>query len=90
MALSAPNKQDILQEHQQHGTDTGSTEVQIALLTARINYLTQHVTANSKDFSARRGLLQLVGRRRRLLRYYRSRHTAEQYKALIDRHNIRK
>jgi small subunit ribosomal protein S15 len=70
--------------------DTGSTSVQIALLTARIKHLTEHCKSNPKDFSSRRGLLMLVGQRRSFLRYYRKKHTAEQYKVLIDSLDIRK
>lgn len=64
-------KQAIIVEYRRSETDTGSTEVQIALLTNRISYLTEHLKAHSKDFHSRRGLLQMVGRRRRLLNYLR-------------------
>ena len=69
--------------------DTGSSEVQIAILTERINRLTDHLRANHKDFQCRRGLMQLVGRRRRLLRYV-SRNDVSEYRALISRLGIRR
>lgn len=84
------SKQETMKAFQLADNDTGSTPVQVALLTARIKHLTEHLKANSKDFSTRRGLLMLVGKRRGLLRYYRSQHTAEQYKTLIDSLEIRK
>lgn len=90
MPLTQEQKQAVLADYRQHPTDTGSSEAQIALLTARVEALTEHLKLNSKDFATRRGLLMLVGKRRRLLRYYRSKHSAEQYKVLIDRLNIRK
>ena len=62
-------KQDVIDAHRTHGTDTGSPEVQIALLSSRINQLTEHLKLHKKDHHSRRGLLQMVGRRRRLLNY---------------------
>ena len=89
MALNTQEKQKIINKHQTHGTDTGSAEVQIAILTERINRLTDHLRANHKDFQCRRGLMQLVGRRRRLLRYV-SRNDVSEYRALISRLGIRR
>ena len=67
MALSAEKKQSIIDDFKLHDRDTGSPEVQIAILTERINYLTRHLQEHKKDFHSRRGLLKMVGRRRRLL-----------------------
>lgn len=67
--MEAQTKQKIVAEHQMHAKDTGSTDVQVALLTQRINHLTEHLQANKKDHSSRRGLLIMVGQRRRLLNY---------------------
>ncbi|HOD67708.1 MAG TPA: 30S ribosomal protein S15, partial [candidate division Zixibacteria bacterium] len=69
MPLNKEHKAKIIEENRLHGTDTGSPEVQIALLTARINHLTEHLKSHSKDFHTRLGLLKLVGQRRRLLDY---------------------
>ncbi len=67
--MEAQTKQKIVAEHQMHAKDTGSTDVQVALLTQRINHLTEHLQTNKKDHSSRRGLLIMVGQRRRLLNY---------------------
>ena len=72
MALDTAKKQEIIAKYSRGENDTGSTEVQIALTTARIVYLTEHLKTNKKDHSSRLGLLKLVGQRRRLLRYLRS------------------
>ncbi len=82
-------KAEIIQEHGQHETDTGSPEVQVALLTARINQLTEHLRTHKKDHHSRRGLLMMVGRRRRLLGYLRS-NDVERYRALIARLGLRR
>jgi small subunit ribosomal protein S15 len=76
-------------EYRLHDTDTGSPEVQIALLTERINHLTEHLKAHKKDHHSRRGLLMLVGRRRRLLDYVRA-NDVERYRALIARLGLRR
>jgi small subunit ribosomal protein S15 len=89
MSLDKEAKTSIIQEFSRHSGDTGSTEVQIALLTNRINYLTDHLRAHKQDNSSRRGLLKLVGQRRRLLAYIRRRDYAR-YQALTDRLNIRR
>lgn len=67
--MEAQNKKKIVSEHQLHAKDTGSADVQIALLTQRINHLTEHLQTNKKDHSSRRGLIMMVGQRRRLLNY---------------------
>ena len=69
MALDTANKQEIIAKYSRGENDTGSTEVQVALITARIKYLTEHLKTNKKDHSSRLGLLKLVGQRRRLMRY---------------------
>ncbi len=89
MALTKESKTALVQEYKTHGTDTGSPEVQIAILTNRITYLTEHFRGHAKDHHSRRGLLTMVGRRRRLLDYLR-RHDEERYKAIIARLNIRR
>ena len=89
MAVLAERTREIRQTYQRHGTDTGSPEVQTALLTERINYLTEHFKTHPKDHHSRRGLLKLVGQRRRLLDYLRSRDVAR-YRELIERLGIRK
>ena len=82
MALTAENRDEIIKKYQLSETDRGSTKVQIALLTARINDLTGHFRAHKKDHHSRRGLLKMVGQRRRLLDYLR-RNDLEGYRALI-------
>ena len=89
MPLETKQKQAIISEHKRGDADTGSPEVQTALLTTRINELTQHLKAHSKDHSSRRGLLSLVGRRRRLLEYLR-REDVERYRALIEKLGLRR
>ena len=81
--------QDLIRSHRLHETDTGSPEVQVALLTDRIGSLTEHFNAHAKDHHSRRGLLRLVGQRRRLLDYLK-RQQFERYKSVIDRLGIRK
>jgi len=78
----------IVDEYRTHGTDTGSPEVQIALLTRRIQYLTEHFKIYKKDFHSRRGLLRLVGRRRRLLEYLKNKDITR-YRNLIERLGLR-
>jgi small subunit ribosomal protein S15 len=89
MALLKETKTELIKQYRQHETDCGSPEVQIAVLTNRIAYLTEHFKAHKKDHHSRRGLLQLVGRRRRLLDYLRKVDDAR-YRAIIDRLGIRK
>ena len=89
MALLKDAKAQLIKEYRQHDNDSGSPEVQIAVLTNRISYLTEHFKLHKKDHHSRRGLLQLVGRRRRLLDYLRDVDDAR-YRAVIDRLGIRK
>lgn len=89
MSLSADRKAEIIGKFKRHDGDTASPEVQIALLTERITHLTEHFRSNEKDHHSRRGLLKLVGQRRRLLDYLRSR-DYDGYKSLIEELNIRK
>jgi small subunit ribosomal protein S15 len=89
MGTALEQRQNIVQQYQLHGTDTGSPEVQIALLSDRITYLTEHFKVHTKDHHSRRGLLKLVGQRRRLLDYLK-RGDYERYKSVIDRLGIRK
>ena len=83
------SKQDTIAAHRQHGTDTGSPDVQIALLTDRINQLTDHLKTHPKDHHSRRGLLMLVGRRRRMLDYVRARDIAR-YRELVAKLGLRR
>jgi small subunit ribosomal protein S15 len=87
--IAAEKKSELTKQYQLHAKDTGSADVQIALLTARINELTQHLQAHTKDHSSRRGLLKMVGQRRRLLDYL-STTDAKRYHELIKRLNLRK
>jgi len=89
MALLREAKAELIRQYRQHDTDCGSPEVQIAVLTNRITYLTEHFKTHKKDHHSRRGLLNLVGRRRRLLDYLRGVDHAR-YRAVIDRLGIRK
>jgi small subunit ribosomal protein S15 len=89
MAMTAAQKADIVKDFQHQEGDTGSSEVQVALLTARINDLTSHFKANTKDHHSRRGLLKMVSRRRRLLDYLK-RTNNDSYRALIARLGLRK
>lgn len=89
MALSAGQKKDIIEKHKLHEQDSGSAEVQIALLTERIRQLTDHFQLHTKDHASRRGLLKLVGRRRKLLDYLKNK-KVENYRALIKELKLRK
>lgn len=89
MALSKVEKGAIIQEYHVHASDTGSPEVQVAILTTRINALIEHLKAHKHDQSSRRGLLKLVGQRRRHLAYL-SHKDPERYKELIARLGLRK
>ena len=89
MALEQAVKTQIITEHGSKEGDTGSPEVQIALLTERINHLTEHLKVHSKDHHSRRGLLMLVGRRRRLLDYVRK-NDVERYRGIIAKHGLRR
>ncbi len=83
------NKGAVIQEHRAHEGDTGSPEVQVAVLTARIQHLTKHLREHKHDFHSRRGLLKMVGRRRRLLKYLQKK-DVERYRALISRLGLRR
>jgi small subunit ribosomal protein S15 len=87
--LTKDKKTDLISSYRTHDSDTGSPEVQVALLSERINYLTEHFKTHAKDHHSRRGLLKLVGQRRRLLDYLKSKDTAR-YAELIKRLGIRK
>ena len=89
MAMLAEKKTELVGKFRIHDKDTGSPEVQVALITERINYLTEHFKTHKKDHHSRRGLLKLVGQRRRLLDYLRTIDQAR-YKALIEQLGIRK
>ncbi len=87
--ISRETKQQTVEAYRVHETDTGSTEVQVALLTQRINELSEHFKVHKKDHHSRRGLLDLVSQRRRLLNYLR-RNGPERYRALIERLGLRR
>ncbi|HEX9674486.1 MAG TPA: 30S ribosomal protein S15 [Anaerolineales bacterium] len=89
MTLTKDQKQVVIDEYHRHDSDTGSPEVQVAILTRRIEQLTEHLKANKHDESSRRGLLKLVGQRRRHLAYLKGR-DAQAYLALTDRLGIRR
>jgi len=89
VVLFAEQKNEIITKFKAHEDDTGSTEVQVALLSERISYLTDHFKVHTKDHNSRRGLLKLVGQRRRLLNYLKNR-DIERYRSLIQRLGIRK
>jgi len=87
--ISKESKTKVITGYRTHGTDTGSSEVQVALLSERINSLGEHFKTHAKDHHSRRGLMKLVGRRRRLLDYLKE-HDAQRYRGLIERLGIRK
>lgn len=89
MPLLTETKQQVIGEHKLHDTDNGSPEVQVALLSARIEYLSEHLTRNKKDFASRRGLLKMVSTRRRLLNYLMKNDLAR-YRAIIGKLGLRK
>ena len=89
MAQQAEKKSEIIEKFKTHDTDTGSSEVQIALLSERIAYLTEHFKVHKKDHHSRRGLLKLVGQRRRLLKYMQQKDIAK-YRVIIKELGIRK
>jgi small subunit ribosomal protein S15 len=89
MVLTKQKKEAVITKHKVHDKDTGSPEVQIALITERINYLTDHFSTHKKDHHSRQGLLKLVGQRRRLLNYLK-RHNLERYKIIVEKLNLRK
>jgi small subunit ribosomal protein S15 len=89
MPLTKDKTGEIVQGFRTHETDTGSPEIQVALLTERINQLTEHMRANKHDFESRRGLLMLIGQRRRLLAYL-SREDAARYRSVVAKLGLRK
>ena len=89
MTLAKEQKQELINTYKLHEQDTGSPEVQIAILSGRISYLTEHFKVHKKDHHSRRGLLKLVGQRRRLLNYLKDKDMGR-YKTIIDRLGIRK
>jgi len=89
MVFAKDDKKKIITKYQHHTTDTGSPEVQIALLTERINDLTGHLTKNKKDFHSKQGLLKMVGKRRSLLKYLKN-NDIDKYRKIIDSLNLRK
>jgi small subunit ribosomal protein S15 len=88
MALTQERKQEIISQYQIHETDTGSADLQVAMLTNRINQLTEHLKINQKDHSSRRGLLRMIGQRKSLLTYI-QKENPERYQSLIGRLGIR-
>lgn len=86
--INLKNKQEIIKEYGKNEKDSGSAEVQIAMMSQKINELTEHLKSNAKDFSTKRGLLMLVGRRKRFLSYVKDRNI-EEYRALIKKLGIR-
>lgn len=89
MVLAAQKKQVIVEARRTHPQDTGSSEVQVAILTERINELTGHLKGHPKDFHSRRGLLMMVGKRRRLLKYL-NRESVDRYRSLIEKLGLRR
>jgi len=89
LALSSEIKNNIINEYRNHENDTGSPEVQIAILTERINQLTEHLKIHKKDYHSRRGLLKMVGKRRGLLNYLRDK-KPERYRMIIEKLGLRK
>jgi small subunit ribosomal protein S15 len=87
--ITKDEKQGLIQEYRHHDSDTGSPEVQVAILTNRIGYLTEHMKVHQKDFNTRRGLLKLVGQRRRLLDYLKEK-DIDRYRTIIQKLNIRR
>ncbi|MDP6087836.1 MAG: 30S ribosomal protein S15 [Nitrospinota bacterium] len=87
--ITKEQKEGLIQEYRHHDSDTGSPEVQIAILSTRIGYLTEHMKVHTKDFNTRRGLLKLVGQRRRLLDYLKEKNI-DRYRTVIQRLNIRR
>ncbi|HPS93027.1 MAG TPA: 30S ribosomal protein S15 [Deltaproteobacteria bacterium] len=89
MSLNVEQKTEVITQFRRHETDTGSPDVQVAILTRRINDLTEHFKVHKKDHHSRRGLLMLVGQRRRLLNYLRD-HDIKRYRELVQTLNLRK
>lgn len=88
MSINLKNKEEIIKKYGENEKDTGSTSVQVAMLSQKINELTEHLKINKKDFATKRGLLMMVGRRKRLLSYMKSK-SVEEYRDLIKKLGIR-
>ena len=88
MSLDTAEKQDLIKSHQLHATDTGSAEVQVAMLTKRISKLSDHLQGNIHDFASRQGLLKMIGKRKRLLSYIKAKHI-QKYQDLVKKIGIR-
>ena len=88
MSLDTAEKQKLINSYQTHSSDTGSVEVQVAMLSERISKLSGHLQGNQHDFSSRKGLLKMIGRRKRLLNYVRE-HSEKGYTQLVDKLGIR-
>ena len=88
MSLDTAEKQKLINTYQNHGTDTGSVEVQVAMLSEKITKLSGHLQGNKHDFSSRKGLLKMIGRRKRLLNYVRE-HSEKRYSELVQKLGIR-
>ena len=88
MPLETAEKQKLIKTHQVHATDTGSTEVQVAMLSKRISKLSEHLQGNIHDFASRQGLLKMIGKRKRLLTYIKDKNV-EKYQALVKKIGIR-
>ena len=88
MSLDTAEKQEIIEKHQVHATDTGSAEVQIAMLSKRISKLSNHLQGNIHDFASRQGLLKMIGQRKRLLSYIKDKN-AQRYQDLVKKIGIR-
>lgn len=89
MALTVNEKKEVIEQFKQHDNDTGSPEVQIALLTKRITYLTEHFKTHKHDYHSRNGLIKLIGQRRKLLNYLQKKNI-NRYRKLINQLNLRK
>ena len=89
MTITEESKNQIVQEHRRHDGDTGSADIQVALLTARINHLSEHLKLHKKDHASRRGLLQMVGRRNSLLKYLATK-SPDRYRQTIAKLGLRK
>lgn len=89
MTTEVARKKEIVEQYRTHDADTGSAEVQVALLSSRIQHLTEHLKVHKKDYASRRGLLKMVGRRAALLKYL-TREAPQRYQSLIERLGIRK
>ncbi len=88
MALTQQQKQELMSDYQVHETDTGSADLQVAMLSHRIKQLSEHLQKNKKDYASRQGLLKMIGRRKRLLGYI-QKHDVERYRSLIQKLGIR-